>query len=912
MPDWGRHVREHLALPDLTARREEELIRELAEQLDEVYESALAGGASAGEAAAIARAQIRDWPALARDLVDANPGSRRPPADRWIERREHVAEESRTARGRILCWIEQLYLDVLYGLRQVLAHRGFTAVALLTLALGIGVNTAAFSVVRSLLSGASTFPEPDRLVLLHARADRMVTPIAEAEYLELASRRGAFQQLAAFDTVSRTLTGITDPITARAVQCTADFAPILGLRPVLGRLPLRAEYLPGADPVAVITEPLWRRAFAGDPGVVGRSVTIDGVGYTVIGILPMSAGLETLAYTAFDVLVPLRFGRTAPDGSRPAHRVIARLAPGVTHARAGAELAGIAAGMAPMAGTAGPARTFVTQPLGEFLVPFSRRVASAALLAAVGLVLLVACLNLASMSVARTSARARELAIRAALGAGRGRIVRQLLTENVLLAAVGGVLGVLTGVWALRLANLAGDTPLYVREALTIDAGLLGYAFFLCLFAGLAFGLVPAALTARSAGGAGLRPDPGAGATSRAGGRLRNALVIGELAIGVPLLVAMGLVVRHLDGLMAADTGFRSDGIVTMRVDLPAFRYGSDAARAAFVREALDRLRAVPGIASIGAASRYPVGAAGATFGAAASVEGSRTSPPGEPDYLGYQVVTPGYIETLGVTLLRGRHLSGRDTATSGGVAVVNQRLATRYWPDTDPLGRTIVLSPGEKDERRITVVGVVADFGRAWQGGLPGPQLYVPYEQEAASRMVIVARTIGAASEAPRAMRQAIAHLDGDVPVSDVLTAADIARLWLRDDQVTAIFLSVVAALALSLGVIGLYGLMAHLVVQRTREIGVRMALGATRADVRWLVIRRSARLAAIGLAAGSVVAQPVGFAMATQRYGVSGADPVSFGLVAALLLGVSVVAAYVPSRRASRVDPIAALRCE
>ena len=912
MPDWVRHVRDHLELPQLEPRREDELIQDLAQQLDDVYQDALARGESEEAAAALARGQIGDWPALARELTEANASRRRLGLDRLHERSAEAVVAASERRGRLGRWFDQARLDVVYGLRQLVAHRGFTVVALLTLALGIGVNAAMFGVARSLLSGASQFPEPDRLVLVHRRTmDQRPLPVTEDEYLAISGRGGAFSQVAVFDNVERTLGGTSDALTVRAVTCSADFASMLGLRPVLGRLPAPSEFLPGADPVVVITERLWRRAFAADPGVVGRSVTVDGVGHSIIGILRESASMETLAYTPFDVVTPRSPGGRTAEGTPAPRRVIARLAPGVSRERAQAELASVSAGLPGEGSVAGSASTFHLQPLDEFLVPVSRRAMSATLLAAVALVLLMACLNLASMYAARASARGRELAIRAALGAGRGRILRQLMTECLMLAGAGGALGVVTGVWVLRAVGLVDDAPLYVREAMRVDAGLFGYAFVLCLIAAVVFGLGPAVLAARASGDLVLRQRPSAAPAARRPARLSSALVIAELAVGVPLLVAMSLVLRSLTGLMSADPGFQVDRLITMRIDLPAFRYGSDAARAVLAQEALDRLRVTPGITSVGAASGFPIGAR-ASFRVLARVEGSPTAASDEPDSIACAVVTTDFIETLGVPLLRGRGLTVRDTAVSDRVALVNRQLATRYWPGGDPVGRTIDLDPGSKNQRRVTVVGVVGDFGRGLQGASPEPQVFVPNDQQPVSRLVVAARVSGDAGRVAQAMRRTMRDLDRDVPVSDVMTAAEIRRRWLRDDEVLTWFLSALAGLALSLSVIGLSGLMAQVVAQRTREIGVRMAMGATRGQIATMVILRSARLSAIGLAVGGMASVPLGLAIATQLYGVSGADPRSFALVGGLLLAAGVVAGYKPARRAARVDPVVALRCE
>ena len=912
MPDWIRHVRDRLSLPALDERREDELIQDIAQQLDDIYRDALGRGTSEDEAAAEAGGHIRDWHALARDLTDANAGRRKPHIDQWQQHCEAAFVGRQAHQYRIGGWFDQVRLDSLYGLRQLLTHRGFTCVAVLTLALGIGMNTAMFSVVRSLLTGASRFPDADRLVMVHATtADGRSAVVTDADYEELSRRRGLFSLVAMFDTIERTLGAVDDPLTVRVVSCSADFPALVGVRPLLGRRPGPTEYLPGADPVVLITERLWRRTFASDPGVVGRSITIDAVAHAIVGVLPESDSLDRLVYAPFDVLAPMGTVRAAGSDTPPTRRTIARLAAGATLDRARAELARVVSADPPIDLTAKSPKTFGLRSLDEALVPFSRRIMSAALLATVALLLVMACLNLASMLMARTSAREREFAIRAALGAGRGRILRQLMTESLMLAAAGGLLGVLVGAGVLRLVRIVGDAPLYVQEAARIDAALFGYAFLLCLITALVFGLTPAALTAKALGGATLRQGTGALTTPRARGRLRSALVIAELAIGVPLLVAMSLVLRHLDSLRSADRGFQVDRLVTMRVDLPAFRYDSDAKRTVFVRDAVDRLRAMPAIASVGASSGFPIGVGGYKA-APARISGSSTASDAQPESLAYKIVTPGYFDALGVALLLGRHVSDQDTAVSEGVAVVNRRLADRYWPGGDPIGRTIVMDPDGKNQRQVTVVGVVADFGREWEGSLPDPQLYVPHQQQPASRMVVVARTVGDPANVAAAMRQAVRHLDAEVPVSDVLTATEITRRWLRDDEIMAWFLSAMAALALSLSVIGLYGLMSQLVIQRKREIGVRLALGATPGDVGRMMLLRSSRLAATGLVIGAFVSVPVGLAMSNQLYGVAGTEPRSFALVAVLLLAAGVLAGYLPARRAARIDPTATLRCE
>jgi putative ABC transport system permease protein len=556
------------------------------------------------------------------------------------------------------------------------------------------------------------------------------------------------------------------------------------------------------------------------------------------------------------------------------------------------------------------------RPLMDTFVSPEDQLLGKALLAAVGLVLLIACANLANLQLAKATARGREFAVRTALGAGRSRIVRQLLTENMLLAALGGALGLLTGRWAVDAFLASQEYMPLQRYEVGLNWRVLSFTLIASGLAALVFGLAPALTATKFSVNEALKEGQAAASAGRERNRLRDTLVVGQLAIALPLLICCGLTLRHVSALKTIDFGYNTERLLTLKVDLPEHRYTTDAQQKAFYRDAIETIQSIPGVESAGATATLPVYSR-TVLGAPITIEGrtaavSRTA---REDVHGYLPVTPGFLETLEAPLIGGRFFTEHDHTDGQPVAIVNERMAKRYWPDEDPIGKRLTLDKNLSEATWITIVGEVADIGFSLRGSLPGPPaptLYVPHQQRPFPRMYIAARTTGDPMEAVSALRSAIHHIDAGIPAYDFLTIQDIMHALCRDDRLAAGFFGGLVILALSLASIGLYGVMSYAVQQRTHEIGVRVALGAGRQEIMRLVLTRCLKLAAIGIAVGLALSVPVGLAIESELYGVSGIDPVAYAGVSIVLLAVAAQAGYVPARRATKVDPLVALRYE
>ncbi|HNQ22627.1 MAG TPA: ABC transporter permease [Phycisphaerae bacterium] len=800
--------------------------------------------------------------------------------------------------------------DLRYAVRMWLKSPGLTAVALLTLALGIGLNTAMFSVVHAMGTRTQKLADAESLVVLwgtftdEPRHGYMA--VGALDVLDWRAQAKSFSDMGVYTENGCILSGAGEPERIRALQATSNLLPMLGLDVRLGRLPRLDEDAEGADQIVVLTDRLWQRRYAGDPGVLGQTLLLNDEPHTVVGILPPEARIEELWYDA-DVLVPLRVDPARIQRGNRSYFAVGRLRPDVTLAQAQAEMDAIAQRLAEMYPKTNGKTGVWLQPIADRFQGWQERVMEVVLLAAVGVILLIACVNLANLLLARATVRSREFAVRAALGAGRGRIIRQLLTESLLLALLGGGLGVLAGVWVLDLTLAALPDAPFSRSDLRLDPFVLGYALAVTLVAALFFGLAPALTAARVTVSEVLKEGAATASGSRGRGRLRHALVVAQLAVAMPLLVCCGLVTKHLIQLRSADLGFDPTRVLTLRIDLPEYRYGGPAQQVAFFDGALRALQAIPGVETAGAATLLPFADFGLTS-MAAIVEGRP-----EPEVIKFVVVTPDYFRVLNVPLLTGRSLTELDLDGGQRVVLINQTLAETYWPQQEALGRQICLGNRPEKDPWATVVGVVADRVRP---GLSDPahrpEMYLPYAQQPQPDMVVVLRTSGAPADAIPAVRAAIRGLDAGLPLYDVRTAAQAVRRWLRDDHAAAGFTGGLAVLALSLASIGLFGVMSYSVAQRRHEIGIRVALGADRGAVRRLILRRCVRLAVGGILIGLVLSIPVGLLVASNLYGVHGADPLTLTLVSGILLGVAVLAGLLPALRATKVEPMAALRCE
>ena len=810
--------------------------------------------------------------------------------------------------------MNSLLHDMRYGIRMLAKNPGFAAIALITLALGIGVNTALFSVVNAMRIRPQRFLESHKLVFLwqtRERQERLPRSVSAPDYLDWREQSTVFTDLALALHSRRNLTGSGEPERVSAMPVTANLLPMLGIDAQIGRLHSVEEDSPGARRVALLTDRLWERRFGRDASVLGRTVTLDDVPYTVVGVLPSEADFEEFFYSKIDLITPLQLDSGTCQREQRWFRSIGRLKPEVTVEQAQTEMSAIASRLAAAYPDTNSDVGVWVQPLSEKYFSHSDRLASYALLAAVGCVLLIACVNLANLLLAKATSRGREFAVRAALGAGRGRIVRQLLTESLLLALLGGVLGLLVGVWAIDF--FVASQPDYMpfrRDELGLQPAVLTYTLILSVVAALIFGLAPALTAARVSLNEALKEGAGATSAGLARNRLRSSLVIGQLAITLPLIICAGLVIRHIIALKSVDVGFNTERLLVMQIDLPTYRYDSDAARATFIRDAVAASQATPGVRSAAAVNFVPLGFGGASI--SVTIEGREVDRSVRPDYAGYNIVTPGYFSTMEIPLVRGRFFTGYDHAEAQRVAIVNEKMAERYWPNEDVIGRRFQLDSGTSDGQWITVVGVVGDTGHSGLYHPPSPEVFLPHQQRPSANMVILARTLGDPNTLAAPLRGVIRRMDPDLPIYGVRSMADVLHRWLRDDRMAVAFLSGLAVLALSLASVGLYGVMSYNVAQRTHEIGVRVALGAARGDVLGLVIKRCLTLAVAGVLVGMVLSAGVGLVLESQLYEVSGIDPVTFIGVSILLLLVAAAAGYLPARRATKVDPIVALRYE
>ena len=813
--------------------------------------------------------------------------------------------------------MEELRRDLGQATRSWLRQPAFTLAAALTLAVGIGANSAVFSLVRAVVLRPLPYQEPERLVSLYSTGPgRAREPFSAPDFLDLQRQNRTLAGMAGYGGWGVNLTGRGDAERLQGLWATAGFLRLLGVPPALGRGPLPEEERAGGAKVVVLTHGLWQRLFGGDVTVLGTPVHLSGDAYTVIGVLP--AGFALPGGREAELLVPLALEADPRREVRLSGfmRAVARLGPGMTAGQAQADLSGIASRLAAEHPETNAARTGVSAPsLHEDVVG---RVRPTLLVAqgAVGLVLLVACANLASLLLARAAARRREMAVRAALGAGRGRLARQVLTESVLLSAAGGVLGVLLAVALMRAFLAFGPAELPRARTLQLDLGVLAFTAGVSLFAGLAFGLAPALQAARSdpqAGlGAGGRGTTGGGA--RAG--LRRALVLGQVAVSLVLLAGAGLLVKSLMRLQAVDPGYRTDGLITMRVSLPRARYAKREALAAFHDQLAPRLGAIPGVEAAAAASVAPLTPWRATVNL--TVEGRRAPPPEDVPLANYRAVDEGYFAAVGVPLLRGRAFARTDAPGGAEVAVVNRTLADRYWPQGDAVGARVRIDDDPRG-RVLEIVGVAGDVKHYALDDAPSLDVYVPYAQAPQSVAVWLANStswvlrsrLDARLLAP-AVRREVEAVDADVAASAIRGMEDALADTVAPRRFNVVLLQAFAVVAVLLAASGIYAVTAYLAALRTRELGVRVALGARRREILSLVLAQGMAPVAGGLVLG--LALSLGFARLLEGmlFGVAARDPATFALAPALLAVAAAAASGLPALRAARLDPVRALRVE
>jgi putative ABC transport system permease protein len=814
--------------------------------------------------------------------------------------------------------METLIKDIRYAVRSLIKRPSFTAIAVITLALGIGANTAIFSVVNATLLRPLPFTDPDRIVMAWGYLPKLAHtsdkfPSSAGNYLGLQKQTQTLQRLAAFRQWSWQLTHAGDPEQLQGVRVSGNFFEALGARPALGQTFTSEQDQEGASPVAIISHRLWQREFSGDKSVIGKSLTLNGRTVAVVGVMPpdfefpgganMIPGLQFA--TRNDVWMPL-----AMDGEERKNQgslnlaLLGRLKPGVTINQAENELRTIETSL-PL-GTVGYTVNLV--PLQKQMVGNIQRLLLV-LLATVVFVLLIACANVANLLLARASSRRKEIAIRGALGAGRGRIIRQLLTESLLLSAAGGLVGFLIAIWGTPLlVSFIPEKVPRIHE-INVDLRVLGFAFLISIVTGIVFGLAPALQASRIDLNESLKENARGTTSGLRQNRLRAFLIVSEVSLAVILMIGAALLTKSFVRLIDVKPGFDPSQTLTMEVALPTLppsKYANEQEQKAFFQQVLDRLNHSPGVTAAGAVLSLPL--TGAEESTDVFIEGRPSTADQRPNS-DYTIVTPRFFEALRIPLLRGRQFTDLDRQDAPGVIIINDALAQRYWPNEDPLGKRLTVG-FEKSPREI--IGIVATIKQTTLSAGGRPAMYLPHLQRSTGGMSIVVRTNGDPMALVALARTQIHAVDQSIPVTNIRSMDEIFSASVEQQRFSMLLVGLFGSLALVLAAIGIYGVMAYTVTQRKHEIAVRMALGAKSSQVWQMVLKDGLVLATLGVGIGLGGAFALTRLMRTLLFEVKPTDVQTFAAVSALLIFVAIVACVVPARRATKVDPLEALRCE
>jgi putative ABC transport system permease protein len=820
-----------------------------------------------------------------------------------------VKEECRDTWG--VRFINELGQDLRYGLRQLRRNPGFTTAAVLTLALGIGANTAIFSAINTVLLRRLPYIESDRLVWITNYVPRQNnTGVFDSDYVAWSKQNNVFESMCGYVGWQLTLSGAGEAELVSVARVTAPFFSVLGIQPNIGRGFSADEDRPNGPHVAVLSYSLWQQRFHSDPSIVGKAVTLDGLPWTVVGVIP--SGFEFPGNgPSPDLFTPFGPSDQPVSPGRIVmlmQNVIGRLKPGISIERATSDLTVINKRIQATYGGGFKGMMEGAQvrviPLHDHLVG-DVRPALLVMLGAVGFVLLIACANVANLELVMTLTRQREMALRRALGADRPRLVRQLLTESFLLAGLGGAVGVLFGSAGAALFRLVGPGTIPHLGSVRVDLPVLGFTAPVAIAMAVLFGMLPASAVSK------INPNEAikAGGTRSAGPHgqraLRNFLVVGELVLAFVLFIGAGLLIRSFLGLISIDPGFNPHRVLTVHLRLPLTRYENGTALRAFLRNLLDSVRALPGVSSDGAAMVAPL--EGFAMSSAVEIEG-RPVTLGEGLSAFVNVVSPAYFHTLEIPILRGRTFTERDSATGPRVAILNQSSAQLFFPGQDPIGKRIQLG----DKGWMSIVGVVGDIRQSGLAKEPSREIFLPYAQSTVPSVSLVVRTGSEPLALVRSVRSQVEKLDKNLAIFDVATLDELRSEQFGSSRFHMVLFGVFAFLALVLAVVGIYGVTSYSVSQRTHEIGIRIALGAEKDDIRRMVIGQGLRLVMIGVAIGFAGALALTRFLASLLYGVKPTDPVTFLAVSLILIVVALVACYIPAHRASKVDPMVALRYE
>lgn len=829
---------------------------------------------------------------------------------------EQTKELHREARAFL--FLEHAAKDIRYGARNLIRTPAFTLVAAIALALGIGANTAIFSVVNAVLLRPLAYRDSARLVtILHNGTG----PVATANYLDWRDQSHSFETMGAADAWSANLTGSDPAEHLSGLKVTQNLFPMLGVDPLLGRVFIKGEDHVGADREVILSYALWHRRFSADPNIIGRSIKLDGAAYSVVGVMPEPFKFAPFWATRAELWVPNAFGAEAYQRGGNHLRVFARLKPGITLAEARADMATVTARLDRQYPATN--RNVVVRPLKENVVG-NIETPLLLMLGAVGFVLLIACANVAHMLMARTADRRKEIAVRVALGAGKARLLVQFLTENLLLAVLGASLGLVLAFIGTKALVALSPTYLPRVEQVSIDSHVIVFLFLVTLLTVLAFSLTPA-LQAAAANLSGALKDSGRGDSDSAHRiRLRSFLVASEFALAFILLIGAGLMVRSFYALLAVDTGFNPHNVLSMVVSVSGTKESEFGRREIFYRELLEKIRALPGVEAVGAINHLPL--AGDLWDRNFQIEGRPDPRPGEAPDAVYRIVMPGYFSAMRLPLKKGRVITDLDNAAAAHVVVINERTARVYWPAEDPIGKRFVIGDSHVPHPDwLTVVGVVADASLDDLNSPPYPEMYLPALQTPAflgdlsdpiaphmAYITLVVRSAAAPSTLTQQLEQSIRSFDRNLAVSQILTMDEAVADASAQPRFEMFLLTLFGAVALVLAAVGIYGVMNYAVSRRTREIGIRMSLGASRSEVFRMVVRSATRQVLAGAAVGLMGALVLSKLMTKMLYGVQPADPVTFASASVILILAALAATAAPALRAMRIEPMTALRTE
>jgi putative ABC transport system permease protein len=819
--------------------------------------------------------------------------------------------------------MESMLQDIRYSTRSLIKTPAFTAVAIIILALAIGANTAIFTVVNAVLLRPLPYPNSDRLVMLWETNPRFqigvdTLPVTPGDFMDWREQSSVFEYVSALGVGRFNLSGSGEPERISGASVSPNFFRLMSIEPKLGRAFQDDEEKPGANKVVVISYALWQRRFAGAEDIVGKPMTLDGESYTVIGVAPEGFQFpraRELPYfvgvsTPTELWRPMTLSDDFINRKRANHQlsVIAKLKPGVTREQAQAEMTAI---------TARLEQTYSeNQGIGAKVVPLSEqvignsRVALLVLMGAVALVLMIACANVANLLLTRSSARQKEIAIRTALGASRSRVVRQLLIEALMLSLASGIAGTLLSLWGVKaMLALSRDTLPRINEV-SVDLTVLAFTVAIALLTSLLFGLTPALQASKINLVQALKDGSRGSSGGQRSSRVRSALVIAEVALSLVLLIGAGLMIKSLAHLLKVDPGFKPDRALSMNIALLGSKYPSGNQQTTFFEEVTRRVEALPGVESAGLISSAPL--SGGVYAGGFSIEGVAPASANEDLSADRRMISPEYFKALGIPIIKGRSFTDRDSQASTGVAIVSENFSRRFLAGQDPIGKRIKLGGRDSTRPWLSIVGIAGDVRDTALESDARPCVYLPYPQFPSLSMALVVRTGVDSKALMPAIRDEVWAIDKDQPVTDIKTMDQYVSDSVSPRRANALLLAVFATLALVLAAVGMYGMMSYAVTQRVHEIGIRMALGAQTSDVIKLIVGNGMALVLAGVVIGLAGAMALSRVLSSLLYGVSATDPITFALVSVLLISIAWLATFIPARRATKVDPMIALRCE